>query len=67
MDLAGLAEVSVQLGRTDIAKRALQEWIDVRDAECRDHPDFATVPALVKWEKWVRATLAKMEASSSQR
>jgi hypothetical protein len=67
MDLARLAEVSFQLGQTDMAKSALEEWVDVRDAECREHPDFATVPVLVEWEKWVRATLAKMDASSSQR
>lgn len=67
MDLASLAEVSIQLGRSDIAKSALQEWVDVRDAACREHPDFATVPVLVKWEEWVRTTLAKLAASSARK
>lgn len=65
MSLARLAEVSLQLGRHDVAKEALEEWMHVRDSECRQHPGFATVPALVKWEKWVRANMARIRDSSS--
>lgn len=58
MNLVHLAEVAKALGRADLAKSALEEWLTTWEAARRDAPGLATVESLTKWENWVRATLA---------
>ncbi len=58
MNLVRLAEVAKALGRTDLAKSALEEWLTTWEAARRDAPTLATVESLTRWENWVRAALA---------
>jgi hypothetical protein len=58
MNLARLAEVSRQLGRDDVLKSALEEWVTVWDSACRAYPRLANVESLVRLESWVRAMLS---------
>ncbi len=64
MNLIHLADVAKALGRAELAKNALEEWLTVWEAARRDAPGLATVQSLRNWESWVRATLASNALSS---
>ena len=58
LNLINVARVALEIGRSDLAKSALEEWLQVRGEACRAFPDYARAVMFTKWEQWVLHTLS---------
>jgi hypothetical protein len=61
MNLVTLAEVADRLGRSDVLKSSLEEWLHVWETACSHASGLARVDKLVQWEKWVRHRLSRLQ------
>ena len=65
LNLVRLAQASLQLGRGDLARSALEEWLEVREGACRAFPAYEKTDMFAKWDGWVRRTLSDLTALPS--
>jgi hypothetical protein len=56
-NLIRLAQVSLQLGRQELAAGALKEWTALRERACKEHPAYENAEIFTKWQSWVQRTL----------